>query len=71
MLCLVLALKLAFPDLVYILRGNHEDAEMNQTERGFASEVIKKYSKIKKNSLNDSNSKTTEEQTLDNKTHAA
>ncbi|KAA6393476.1 MAG: putative Serine/threonine protein phosphatase PP1 isozyme 7 [Streblomastix strix] len=70
-LCLVLALKLAFPDLVYILRGNHEDAEMNQTERGFASEVIKKYSKIKKNSLNDSNSKTTEEQTLDNKTHAA
>jgi len=44
LLSLVLALKLAFPGSVHVVRGNHETRTMNQfTERGFAEVVQQRF----------------------------
>lgn len=44
-ICLLLALKLRYPDNVYMLRGNHECREMTELY-GFAAECITKQNKI-------------------------
>ncbi|RKO94838.1 serine/threonine-protein phosphatase PP1-beta catalytic subunit-like protein [Blyttiomyces helicus] len=41
-ICLLFALKLKFPDSVYLLRGNHEDAQLNRVF-GFTDECKRKY----------------------------
>jgi serine/threonine-protein phosphatase 2A catalytic subunit len=41
-LCMVLALQIAWPERVVTLRGNHEDIEINQYY-GFSDDLIKKY----------------------------
>lgn len=44
-ICLLLALKLRYPDNVYMLRGNHECQEMSELY-GFAAECITKQNKL-------------------------
>ncbi|OHT08181.1 Ser/Thr protein phosphatase [Tritrichomonas foetus] len=44
-ICLLLALKLRYPDNVYMLRGNHECKEMSELY-GFAAECIAKQNRV-------------------------